>query len=168
MVMKWIVPISLILMLQAACVHKNTEQSTHATQTMQASADVSMSLEQRIAVSISDDTAKPFVIDEPVPPTRLVAPGQKIRWTLINNSASKDVNSVTINQFHADDGDDSVCEDGTKEFTIGTIRKGEEKSILGCVVKEPATMPKRYKYSISVCGAAPPCTLLDPMIVITR
>lgn len=170
--MRWIVPFSFILLLQMACAHKNTEHSkeaaqTQATQTMQATLETGSSNERRVAVSVSDDTAQPFVINEPVPPSRLVEPGQKIRWTFLNNSASKNIVSVTIDKFQSGD-DDSICADGTKDFHFGTIPKGEERSLVGCVVKEPDTMPKSYKYNISVCGASPPCALLDPIIVITR
>lgn len=159
--MKWMVLVVALILLQVSCVHKPIAGLNEFKLTEKY---------RRIAISVSDDEVDGYIIDYPVPPERTLKAGDHPVWTIVNNTASQSVVSVKVGNFRSH-GDDSICENGMKEFALNTeIPAGQERTfpVDECTVKDPGESAKRYRYNITAKVGSGVSVTMDPIIVITR
>jgi hypothetical protein len=132
--------------------------------------------ERRVTIAVSDDdSAGPsvgFKLEPPVPDTIYLKPGQKVHWTIINNTKSAQVTSLIIDNFNDPDQKDKEPFEGgppNNIFRIESLPASLEKSITSTRAKRlPQGVSKlTYTYKITVNLSSGGKTLqLDPRIII--
>jgi hypothetical protein len=166
--MKRVLLISLILSLVFGLACKTHKSITPPTPIPSARA------EKRVVIAISDDIYGGYKVEGPMPDSVYLRPGHQVRWSIINNTKTAVISSVTIDDFHTKDntyknpfeGDSS---DQEFKYTDVNLQPSQEDSLklskAARIVSAGEVRVFKYKVTIKISGLAYPI-IIDPQVVI--
>jgi hypothetical protein len=131
-------------------------------------------VEKRVVIALSDDSSGAYKVEGPLPDSVYLRPGQIIRWSIVNNTKSAVISSVTIDDFHTTDNRyrdpfDGGSSDQEFNYTDVNLQSGQENSLKASKIAKavPAgeTRIFKYKVTVKIAGIAS-AIIVDPQVVV--